>query len=368
MSVHRRLIENQLAITPSMEAARMERDIVELASQARILGGMLPSLAEGDLSMESATLLELLGYSTEAEEKKSLLSRVWEHIKRIFAAIKEKIIRLFSMRKNYLEHNHFTAAKLRKYVDSIPATQTPEGKIKPRTTLLSPDPGKVKEEVRMYVHWAEKLVRDRERAIQDLSGIHFDLMDIKQIDEARGKALHYVEAANGAGAAMVNYTINRLKIDVNISGNDANDQMREATPASVVMMHTLLRQLDDLTKEDAKLNEELKKSLDTAKKFQTSVDAFVKKAYAEHNGKVFDHKLDEMMDYNKMRDSLKGVNKLADDIVALLRLSHYRVLGDVSNDILEIVRKSLGAYKFKKHELMPEDRPGAKKDGDHEYR
>lgn len=355
MSVLRQLVDQQLAITPSMEAVRIELDIIELNSQAKILGEMLPNLAEDNLSMESKVLLDALGYSPESTEKKSLLTRVWEHIKRIFATIREKLTRLFSMRKHYLQNNQFTIEKLRKYASHIPAMTVPEGMIKPRTDLLSPGPGKVKEEAQALLKWSQDLVRDRAQAIRDLSAIHFDLMDNKQIDEARGKALHYVEKWNGEGAALVNYTINRLTINVNISRNDAKDHDREVNPASVVLMHTLLTLVETIGKEDGKLTDELAKSLDSVKTFQASVDAFIKKKYADHNGQTFSNRDMEMIDFNNMKNGLHGVNKLADDIVGLLRLSHYRVIGDVTSDIIEIVRKSLGAYKLKNHELLPED-------------
>jgi len=357
MSVHRLLIENQLAITPSMEAARIERDIVELASQARMLGEMLPSLVDGDLSLESSCLLEALGYSTEAEEKKGLLTRVWEHIKKIFSTIYEKITRLFAMRKKYLEGNHFQADKLRKYINNIDMTHQPEGKVKPRVELLAVEPGRVKEEAHKYVTWAQQLVKDREAAIHDLSGIHFDLMDDSQISDARGKALHYVEKVNGVGAALVNYTINRLKIDVTVSVLHPEDLI-EITPASVVMMNTLMREFDEINKIDKKITEDLAKSLNTANTFRDNVSKFTKAAHDGHMNKQFSDQIDEHLDYNKMKESLKGVSKLAEDIVALLRLSPYKVMGAVSADILQIVRASLGGYKFKKHELMEEDRNG----------
>ncbi|MNR53203.1 hypothetical protein D3C85_1731770 [compost metagenome] len=65
---------------------------------------------------------------------------------------------------------------------------------------------------------------------------------------------------------------------------------------------------------------------------------------------------------------MQALSKIIAVVTRIQRVSHIPAYDVLYDDLLTLLQHSLGCYKLKKHELQEDDRPGKKKDGDHEYR
>lgn len=359
MSVHRRLIENQLAITPSMEAAQLERNLDELCSQFKILTGVHAEMASGTLSLESSSLLEALGYSTEAEEKKSLLSRIWEGIKKIFGKIREFIARLISVRSHRLAGNDFKMDKLKKYIHNLDMTAKPEGKFSSNPTLLPAEPGKMIEGCHKVRAQARTVMEFRKKSIDAVTHV-----DPKAFGTgAAQKVIDGLQSTSGSevtpGAAGVAAFINSKegKLDYRIVLKDHASVMVEG--ASVVLMGSLIKEHESITEEDKKFLDEIKSSEDHMAGLIKKFDELSDKAWKDHMTKdatTFEEHDRDNAAYDKLSKELRAFSEF---ITQVRRLSHSKVYDVLYGDLEDALRSSLGQYKFKKHEIQ---------DGDHEFR
>lgn len=363
MSVHRLLIDNQFHTSPSMEAAQLEQGIQELHSQAVFLLGSLQQAANDSLSMESSCVLQALGYSTEAEEKKGLIGRIWEGIKKIFGKIKEFVSRLISIRKQYLKNNELKIDKIRKYVNAIPADRKPSAKIRPSTTLLPREPGKALSAVTSFRDQGKHVMDYRSKSLETLVG-----MDVKQL--ANKHVEDFTSSLYGQGSRVEHgrraavFIQRQGELAYKEDGSFSDTSVSEVDAPSVMTMHSLIIQYERLLEDDGKFLREIEKG-------QVDTDNFVNKL--EHLKDDNDY-AKKMMESDEARSQASHIWHEAALMIRVVnsvsRLTHTHVWSSLLDDIQTILQQSLGAYKFHEKEVKDEDRTDKKKDkdGDHEYR
>lgn len=390
MSVLRELTLNHMAITPSMECARIDEQLSWLTGHLQQLTTALPQAITGDVSMESSSYLSAIGYSTEAEAGgKTLVQRIWQGIKTIFAKIKAYLGRLISTRKHHLKGNEFKIDKLKKYIQNIDLDKKPEGDMHVHTTLLPSEPGHAVSAVGEFRNQAKHVMDFRTHALNAL--LHVDLTTLATKDAAS-----VIKGIQNGGSVLskksgthATFTNADGALDYRTEA-PRNNPGEKVVPASILTMNALVKEYEHLVEDDAKFNQQIEKEASSSDKFLKDLEKLM-----ETNSFRNLEMPDNFDDYDalskKAAHIFKECSELSTFMTKVERLVHTFVWDYLYGDIENLLQKSLAQYKFKKHELHEEDRGGVdegakryreeqardkeraekernKKDGDHEYR
>lgn len=369
MSVLRRLVEQQLSITPSMECLSIEQHLNTLQGQFVTLVDMLPMAANGDLSMESSSYLSAIGYSTEADDKKSFLRRVWDGIKATFQKIKAMLNRLFSARYQRLKGNSFKIEKLKKYIHNIDATTKPQGDMIWSPTLLPNEPGHVADAIHKFRTQAHGVIEHRHHAVQILGGLGLD--DNAKVTsgiESLYKGEDVLNTNPRAGSAVFNNTAQgNMRYTVRMLSNSSSSI--RVQPASVVLMSKLVAEFESLTEDDKKLVSKMVSDQAEFDRVEGKLDDAVGELLAlmdsaatrrtEMDGAYHEKK----KTLTARADEAKKISYILTDVQ---RITHMHIYETLYSDLESVLQASLGSYRFKKHELLPEDQ--GRKNHDHDYR
>lgn len=368
MSVHRQLVEQQLAITPSMECLSIEQHLNTLHGQFVTLVDMLPMAVNGDLSMESSSYLSAIGYSTEADDKKSFLRRVWDGIKATFQKIKAMLKRLFSARYQRLKGNSFKIEKLKKYIHNIDATVSPQGDMIWSPTLLPNEPGHVADAIHKFRTQAHEVIEHRHHAVQILGALSLD--DSAKVTsgiDSLYKGEDVLSTNPRAGSAVFDNTAQgRMRYMVRVPSKNSGIRVH---PASVVLMSKLVTEFESLTEDDKKLISKMTSEQAEFDRVEGKLDDACGELLALMDSAAMKH---TEMDgaYHEKKKTLSAradeAKKIAYILTDVQRITHMHVYETLYSDIETVLQASLGSYRFKKHELLPEDQ--GRKNHDHEYR
>lgn len=352
MSVLRELTLNHMSITPSMECARVDEQLDHLGGRFIRLVALLPGAAvDGGLSMESRSYLDFEGYSVEAGGK-SLVQRIWEGIKATFRKIKEFLGRLLSMRKHRLKGNEFKIEKLKKYIQAIDTSAKPEGEMQTHTVLLPPEPGPALTAVSAFREQAKHVIDYRNHLLETLSAIDIKTLETKTAQDVLKSLVKAGSTVKkGHGSAIFESTPSEVNYHVDFSGANASVK----TPAaSIVSMNSLLNEYAKLTKDDADFTKSIEGHVEASDKLIASLEKM-----SDDNDWRHQDTPDTMEEFEAQSKRGMHIFGACRDLVfyihKLQRVSHSVVWDCLYGDIEELLRKSLGQYKFKKHELMDED-------------
>lgn len=353
MSVLRELTLNHMSITPSMEGAQIESNINVLYEHFNHLMTALPQAAAGDVSLESSDYLSAIGYSTEASEGgKTLVQRIWQGIKAIFAKIKEFLGRLLSMRKHRLKGNEFKVEKLKKYIQAIDTSSKPEGEMQVGPSLLPGEPGHAVTAISAFRDQAKQVIAYRNHSLETLGAIDIKSLETKSAEDIlKGIVKSGSVVKKGHGSAIFECTASSVDYSIDVSGNQTSIK----TPAaSVVMMNSLLTEYTNLTKDDGEFTKSIEGHVTSGDKLIAALEK-MSDAHDWRHQAAPDNFDDFEAQTKKSTHVWKACRDLSMYIHQLQRLSHSVVWDCLYGDIEELLRKSLGQYKFKKHELMDED-------------
>lgn len=368
MSVLRELTLNHLAITPSMEAKRIDSELEWMGGHLQQHIAAFKSVLDGEESMESINYITLMGYSTESGGK-SLLQRIWDGIKRIYTQMKEWLSRLLASRKHYLQHNQFQIEKVRKYVKNLDMSLKPEGEMNIGLTLLPDTPAFAHDKLPLF----RKNVRDgmamRNSALVTLGGMKFDdvtpdnVMD--KIHSVVNRSADLVSARHDGAGMSFCFLVDKMGFSVSGAPNSENSKQQ---PASIVMMNTLIKDYDDLAEDDKKYVDEIQKHSSDSdraiKELQALVDKVEKTDDSAHMGST-----DAWLEHKKeISEKVQALSKIIAVVTRIQRISHIATYDVLYDDILTLLQHSLGCYKLKKHEVDEEDRGGQKPAGERVYK
>lgn len=368
MSVLRQLTLNHMTITPSMEAKRLDSELEWMGGHLQQHITAFKDLVSGEESMESTDYITSMGYSVESGGK-SLLQRIWDGIKRIYARMKEWLSRLLASRKHYLQNNQFQIEKVRKYVKNLDMSLKPEGEMQVHLTVLPDKPSEAHDQLHLF----RKNVRDgmtlRNTALSTLGGMKFDdvtpdnVMD--KIHSVVNRSAHLVGARTDGAGMSFSFLVDKMGFSVS---HGQNGTATKQQPASIVLMNSLIKDYDDLADDDKKYVDEIQKhSTDSdraIKELQALMDKVEKTDDSQHM-----HDTDVWLAHKKeISEKVQALSKIIAVVTRIQRVSHIPAYDVLYDDLLTLLQHSLGCYKLKKHELQEDDRPGKKKDGDHEYR
>ena len=368
MSVLRQLTMNHLAITPSMEAKRLDSELEWMGGHLQQHITAFKDLLSGEESMESANYIALIGYSAESGGK-SLLQRIWDGIKRIYSQMKEWLSRLLSARKHYLQNNQFQIEKVRKYVKNLDMSMTPEGEMQVHLTVLPDKPSEAHEKL----HFFRTNVRDgmttRNNALSTLGGMKFDdvtpdnVMD--KIHSVVNRSAILVGARHDGAGMSFSFLVEKMGFSVS---HAQHSETTKQQPASIVLMNSLIKDYDDLTEDDKKYVDEIQKhssdSDHAIKELQALVEKVEKTDDSQHMGST-----DAWLEHKKeISEKVQSLSKIIAVVTRIQRISHIPAYDVLYDDILTLLQHSLGCYKLKKHELHDEDRGGFKHPGERVYK
>lgn len=353
MSVYQLLLDNQHQNTPSMEAAQLEQGLDEMYKQAHFLIGTMQQAATDSLSMESSCVLEALGYSTEAEEKKGLMHRIWEGIKAIFRKIKEFIGRLVAIRKHHLQDNEFKFEKLKKYIHNLDMNAKPEGKMSVSMTFLPAEPGKlhsvlnsVRSEVKTVIAW-------RSATISGLCDMDVKTLEHRTAEEVIKPHLGNDKVIHGEGGDLVfENSLNRVEFRAKLKPHTGGVQMEAF---SVVTMGALITSYEELLRDDKVFTMSLSDYADKGKKLEAALDK-LSDDNSFRNLKADGDLNDFEAAVKKSTHIFKQCGIISNYLYQVQRTSHSLIFDVLFSDLEDLLRKSLAQYKFKKHELHKEDR------------
>jgi hypothetical protein len=368
MSVLRELTLNHLAITPSMEAKRIDNELEWMGNHLQQHIVAFTNVLNGEESFESTSYIASVGYSTESGGK-SLLQRIWDGIKRIYSQMKEWLGRLLASRKHYLQHNQFQIEKVRKYVKNLDMSLSPTGEMNIGLTVLPDRPADAHDKLPMF----RKNVRDgmttRNNALATLGGMKFDdvtpdnVMD--KIHSVVDRSAVIVGARHDGAGMSFSFLVDKMGFSVRGATNSANSKQ---PPASIVLMNSLIKDYDDLADDDKKYVDEIQKhsgdSDRAIKELQAQVEAAEKTDDSAHM-----HDTDVWLAHKKeISEKVQALSKVIAVVTRIQRISHIQAFDVLYDDILTILQHSLGCYKLKKHEVDEEDRGGQKPSGERVYK
>lgn len=368
MSTLRQLVHNQIAISPSMESRRISEELEWMAGHLQQHITAYNNVLAGDASMESSDYAASMGYSTESADRKTLLQRIWDGIKRIYAQIKEWIGRLLVARKHHLQHNQFQIDKVRDYVKNLDMSLTPSGQMQLNLTLLPDNPSDAHNKLHLFRTQVREAMTVRNDALVKLSGMDFTHTTPEnaeeQIHSVVNRSMTVVSARTDQAALTFNFLVAKMGFEVKMSAGGTTSQQ----PASIVLMNTLIRDYDDLVADDKKFLAEIEKhSTDSDKvlnDLKKVVDAIEKES--DHVGDN-EPSVDGWLERRKeASEKVAALSKIMAVVARIQKITHMVPYDTLCDDVLKILQRSLGQYKLKKHELHPEDR--SKRTGDHEYR
>lgn len=368
MTVLNALIKQYDTTLPSMECALIEQRIAELAVGLNQHTRALHVAVSGSVSFESSAVLDLMCYYTEAAEGQTLVQRIWEGIKKIFAKIKDFLSRLLSMRRHHLSGNTFRIEKLKKYIQSIETGQSPSGDMFSNTVLLSGVPGQAVSELNAFREQAKTVMTFRSRALDTLSKVDIKTLDKLDV-EGILKPLHAADLTvskkpNGAKAV---FTCDSEKLTYRVVMSDGGKSI-DTPAASVVLMNTLVTEYERMTKEDEDFLKQIEHQTASGSALLKDLEKFMED---NTHGKVTTG-FKSVDDYDARSEKAARIFKegsaLCGYLTKVQRLTHNFVWDVLYGDIETLLQKSLGRYKFKKHDIAEGDIVDKKKDGDHEYR
>lgn len=372
MSVHRQLVDQQAVHSYSTESAWLIERIDTLRGDLTRMVSILPEVIGDTVSMESSNVLSELGYSTEAGDGKNLLQRIWEGIKRIAASIKQYLSRLLAGRKHHLADNQLGIEKLRHYVKNLDMNHQPVGGVQIHNTLIPDSPSDAHHKLGLLRDNIRNGMSIRNDAIVKLTGMDFKDIDkenvLEKIHTVVNRSAHLVTVRQDMSGISFAFLVDKMGFEwVKGNGTDTSKQQ----PASIVLMNTLLRDYDDLVKEDGKYADDIRKHSDDSDKLIASIGKLIDEVNKEAE-RVDDNEasVEAWQARRKVAyDKVEGLSKMSSTIARIQHITHIYMFDILYSDIVEILRKSLGAYKMKKHELHPDEQTNKKKgDGDHEFR
>lgn len=366
MSTLRQLVHNQISISPSMESRRISEELEWMAGHLQQHITAYNNVLAGDASMESSDdYVTSMGYSTEAADRKTLLQRIWEGIKRIYGQIKEWISRLLSARKHHLQHNQFQIDKVRGYVKNLDMTLTPTGQMQLNLTLLPDNPADAHSKLHLFRDQVRNAMTVRNDALVKLGGMDFTHVTPANADEqihsVVNRSMTVVSARSDQAALTFNFLVNKMGFEVKMSAGGTTSQQ----PASIVLMNTLIRDYDDLVADDKKFLAEIEKHSTDSDKALNDLKKIVE-AIEKESDHVADNEpsVEGWLERRKeANEKVAALSKIMAIVARIQKITHMVPYDTLCDDVLTILQRSLGQYKLKKQELNPEDRTG-----DHEYR
>lgn len=355
MSVLRQLVLQQAAITYSTESSILIERIGRLHTEFNQMVGILPEVVGNSLSTESSNYLEGLGYSAEASDGKSLLQRIWDGIKRIAASIKQYLSRLLAGRKHHLANNQLGIEKLRHYIKNLDMTHKPTGEIQVHNTVLPDSPAEAHSVVGKFRDLIREGMETRNGAITKLAGMDFkditkdNVMD--KIHSVVNRSMKSVSCDHGKSMAFW-FLVDKMSFEVVGKGGDGSAKV---APASIVLMNSLLGDYDMLVKDEEKYAADIKKHTDDTDRIVKSLESMMAQWERDH---ATTHHTDVdkyLEDSTVIKERVEAVGKLIGTVNRIQRLTHLYAMDVLYGDISDVLRKSLGAYKLKKHELHPDE-------------
>jgi hypothetical protein len=378
---------NHLSITPSMECAQLTTQIDWMYDHFNRLMTALPQAMAGDVSTESSSYLELIGYSTEAEKGPTLVQRIWQGIKTLFGKIKEFLGRLLSARKHHLKGNEFKIEKLKKYIQNIDMDRKPEGKMSAHTALLSADPASVISSLHKFTDQTKQVMAFRTHGLEILNHV-----DVGTLDSVKAKDIHskfiakeeVVRAVDGGGSTSFLRDADKISYESHLG---TNRESTESDVPSVILMNSIVAEYEKMVKDDAHYVQQIEKESTSGKDLLAKFEKLMSSNSFQGRSSNWTT-VEEYDEINRKADAAFAQGRMLFTLMTQVqRLTHNYVWDVLYSDLEDVLQKALGQYKFKKHELHEEDRHGDvdagerryreeqardrerhKNDGDHEYR